>query len=99
MPENLDYLLARAQQALEQGEEQEATTILRTILEQDYFHRGTWALLHQKYGANRSFNSFQRAFTEKYFPEKYSLIDWERQKSPRSFLITHSTPSRALPAR
>ena len=75
MPENLDYLLARAQQALEQGEEQEATTILRTILEQDYFHRGTWALLHQKYGANRSFNSFQRAFTEKYFPEKYSLID------------------------
>jgi len=75
VPENLDYLLAQAQQELEQGNEQEATQILRSILEQDYFHRGTWALLHQKYGANRSFNSFQRAFTQKYFPEKYYLID------------------------
>jgi pilus assembly protein CpaE len=74
VPDNLDYLLARAQQALEQGNEQEATAILRSILEQDYFHRGTWALLHQQYGANRSFNSFQRAFTQKYFPEKYPLI-------------------------
>ncbi len=82
MPDNLDYLLARAQEALEHGNEQEATAILRLILEQDYFHRGTWALLHQQYGANRSFNSFQRAFTQKYFPDKSHLIASDEFEEP-----------------
>ena len=82
MPENLDYLLAHAREELEEGNEQEATRILRSILEQDYFHRGTWALLHEKYGVNRSFNSFQRAFTQKYFPEKYPLLDLEGSEGP-----------------
>ncbi len=67
MAGNTDILL-QALNAFEAGNRRRGATLIDQILQRDFTHRGAWELLHQELGRSQGFDDFQRAFTEKYYP-------------------------------
>jgi hypothetical protein len=64
-----DELYAQAVNAWERGDKRASGILINQVLKLDLSHEGAWKLLYDQYGAGKSFEEFQRAFTEKYFPE------------------------------
>lgn len=78
MAENLSELLAKAEQALADGKDAQATKLFKRILDQDFNHQPTWELLHRRYGRNLPFSEFQRTFAKKYFPDQVRELGKKR---------------------
>lgn len=66
----LDRLLAKAEKAYAKGDKRKGARLIDDILQKDYNHAPTWALLHRLFGKGREFSEFQRSFTIQYYPEQ-----------------------------
>lgn len=78
----LDKKLDKAAQAYKKGDRRAGSRLLNEILLVDFYHEGAWQLLYQKYGRKREFQEFKREFTQKYYPDKLSLLDQQAQSAP-----------------
>jgi pilus assembly protein CpaE len=75
MSENKTELLSDAQRALERGDRQLASSLLDRVLQQDFLNAIAWDLLHEEFGPRMTLNRFRKKFTEKYYPDKLSLLE------------------------
>ncbi len=66
----LEKLLAKAQNAYQQGDKKKGTQYIDEILKKDFNHAGAWQLLYRLYGAGKSFDEFQISFCRQYYPER-----------------------------
>jgi pilus assembly protein CpaE len=74
MPENLTDLLKQARKHYKRGERRKGAYLIEKILRQDFMHPGAWELLYEYYGSGQSFEEFQPAFAQKYYPDKIDLL-------------------------
>lgn len=75
MPESVADLLKQARKHYKRGERRKGAYLIEQILRQDFNHPGAWGLLYEYYGAGQSFEEFQPAFAQKYYPDSAHLLN------------------------
>ncbi len=75
MPETMADLLKQARKHYKRGERRKGAYLIEQILRQDFNHPGAWGLLYEYYGAGQSFEEFQPAFAQKYYPDSAHLLN------------------------
>ena len=77
-PEAIIVLLSQADKAFLVNDRRQGLTNLLLVFKEDITNESAWKMLHQVMGGGKPFDSFQMEITEKYFPEKISLL-YEKQ--------------------
>lgn len=75
MPENLSDMLKQARKHYKRGDRRKGAYLIEKILRQDFNHPGAWELLYEYYGTGQSFEEFQPAFAQKYYPDRVYLLN------------------------
>ncbi len=75
MSENLADLLKQARKHYKRGDRRKGAYLIEKILRQDFNHPGAWELLYEYYGTGESFEEFQPAFAQKYYPDRVDLLN------------------------
>lgn len=80
--DRLSDLLTEAEQALRKGDQQTAGALINQVLEQDFTNVNAWRLLHLMMDADQPFETFQRVFAQKYYPDRADLLKPRTEQSP-----------------
>jgi hypothetical protein len=78
----LSDLLTEAEQALRKGDQRTAGALINQVLEQDFTNVNAWRLLHLMMDADQPFETFQRVFAQKYYPDRVHLLKPRTERSP-----------------
>lgn len=65
---NISLLYNQANQAYHREDKRACALLIHKILSLEITHTGAWQLLYTMLGGNQSFNAFQQAFAQKYYP-------------------------------
>lgn len=73
--QNINDLLAKAEEAIDRKDLQGAGFILKHVIEQDFTNQNAWRMLHNLLAPNEPIDQFRYSFSQKYYPSKINLLD------------------------
>ncbi len=68
-------LILEIEQALANNDRRTAGILLKRVLETDFNNQQAWRLLHKMLAADQPFDTFQKSFVAKYYPQKAHLLE------------------------